>query len=433
MSTSVEAAVAASFRQEWGRIVAAVISATGEWDLAEDCTQEAFALALTVWSRDGIPDRPGAWLTTTARNRAIDGLRRRANEASKFEAMAVGTSPQPTSASDDSGISDDRLRLIFTCCHPALALEARVALTLRTLAGLSTAAIARAWLVPEATMAKRLVRAKSKIRHAGIRYRVPPAELLSERLGGVLAVLYLMFNEGYSASAGSEVVRHELCDEAIRLVAMVSELMPDQPEAAGLHALMLLHHSRRDARVDSNGDAITLEDQDRSRWNRPEIEQGVAVLEAALDHGSVGPYQLQAAIAACHATAPSWSATDWTYIAGVYGRLVELLPSPIVELNRAVAIAHADGPGPGLALVDRLRAGGQLGEYHLMHAARADLLRRLHRLPEAVVAFRQALGCATNDTDRRHLSRQLEEIRDAIVGGDEERLTDRRNLSKSRS
>jgi len=410
VSADVEAAVADAFRQEWGRIVAFLIRMTGDWDLAEECAQDAFAQALMRWPRDGVPRRPGAWLTTTARNRALDRLRRRANEAVKVrEAMVISRLAEPGDAGDDSGIGDDRLRLIFTCCHPALAMEARVALTLRTVAGLTTTEIARACLVTEPTMAKRLVRAKAKIRNAGIPYRVPPPHLLPERASGVLAVLYLLFNEGYAATAGADLVRQGLCAEAIRLARVLVQLMPDDPEAVGLLALMLLHHSRRAARTDDAGELVTLEDQDRARWDADEIDEGVGLLEAALRRGEPGPYQVQAAIAACHATAATAAETDWAEIAALYGQLARLVPSAVVELNRAVAVAMADGPAAGLALVNRLEADGALPGYHLLPATRADLLRRMHRDADAAAAYRQALDLVTSDTERRYLARRLAE------------------------
>ncbi|MEV7808019.1 sigma-70 family RNA polymerase sigma factor [Microbispora sp. NPDC088329] len=411
MTPPVEAAVDRAFREEWGQVVATLIRWTGDWDLAEECAQDAFAQALRTWRRDGVPRRPGAWLTTAARNRAVDRLRREATGAAKLREVADALAAQGGDAADEPGVPDDRLRLMFTCCHPALALEARVALTLRTLAGLTTAEIARAFLVGEQTMTKRLTRAKQKIRNAAIPYRVPPAHLLPERLPAVLAVLYLLFNEGYSATAGDDLVRHDLAAEAIRLARVLVRLMPDEPEAAGLLALMLLHHARRAARLDEAGDLVLLEDQDRGRWDAGQIAEGVALLDAALRRGRPGPYQVQAAIAACHATAARPEDTDWAQIAVLYGRLARLVPSPVVELNRAVAVGMAHGPAAGLALVDSLRetlrATGALAGYHLLPAARADLLRRLGRTAEAAEAYREAAGLAATDAERRYLARRL--------------------------
>ena len=340
----------AAFREEWGRVVATLIRTTGDWDLAEECAQDALAMALQRWPSDGVPARPGAWLTTAARNRAIDVLRRRAVGAAKLREVAAlaPADSGPPPETDHSGVPDDRLRLMFTCCHPALPLEARVALTLRTLAGLTTAEIARAFLASEPTMAKRLVRAKQKIQHAGIPYRVPPAHLLPERVPGVLGVLYLLFNEGYAASAGADLVRVNLSAEAIRLARVLVRLMPSEPETGGLLALMLLHDARRSARLDAAGDLVTLEDQDRSVWDAASIGEGVAVLEAALRRGRPGPYQIQAAIAACHATASAADLTDWAQIALLYERLMSFLPTPVVELNHAVAVGMAAGPAAGL-------------------------------------------------------------------------------------
>jgi RNA polymerase sigma-70 factor, ECF subfamily len=403
--------VAQAFREEWGRVVATLIRTTRDWDLAEECAQDAFAVALERWARDGVPRNPGAWLTTTARNRALDRLRRGATEAAKLREVAAlpRSDDEPEDDGDDGAVEDDRLRLIFTCCHPALPLEARVALTLRTLAGLTTAEIARAFLVSEPTMAKRLVRAKGKIRHAGIPYRVPPAHLLPERTGGVLGVLYLLFNEGYAATAGADLVRQNLCAEAIRLVRVLTKLMPDEPEALGLLALMLLQDARRAARIDDAGDVVPLEEQDRSRWDRAEIDEGLRLLDDALRRDRAGTYQLQAAIAACHATATRAEDTDWPRIAQLYGRVAELVPSPVVELNRAVAVAMADGPAAGLELVDALDASGELAGYHLLPATRADLLRRLGRRAEAAAAYHEALELVSTDAERRYLERRLAE------------------------
>jgi RNA polymerase sigma-70 factor (ECF subfamily) len=412
VAAEVKAAVDAAFREEWGRVVATLIRVTGDWDLAEECAQDAFATALQRWPRDGIPGRPGAWLTTAARNRAIDVLRRRAVGAAKLRevaALSVEPEPSPALETDHSGVPDDRLRLMFTCCHPALSLEARVALTLRTLAGLTTAEIARAFLSSEATMAKRLVRAKQKIAKAGIPYRVPPAHLLPDRLPGVLGVLYLLFNEGYSATAGADLIRQGLSAEAIRLGRVLGRLMPSEPEVSGLLALMLMHDSRRAARLDADGEIVTLEDQDRSRWDAASISEGVAVLEGALRLGRPGPYQVQAAIAACHVTAARASDTDWAQIASLYGRLARFLPTPVVELNRAVAVGMADGPAAGLQLVSVLEESGKLAGYHLLPATKADLYRRLGRAEEAAVCYREALGLASTDAERRYLGRRLAE------------------------
>lgn len=391
-------AVAAAFRDERAKVLATLIRFTGDWELAEECVQDAFETALQRWPRDGVPRRPGAWLTTTARHRALDRLRRSKVEAAKLEEVAA----VPDDAEE---WGDERLRLIFTCCHPALSLEARVALTLRTVAGLTTEEIARAFLTPTTTMAQRLVRAQRKIKEAGIPYRVPPPDLLPERLTGVLGVVYLLFNEGYGG-------RRELATEAIRLGRLLSDLMPTETEVSGLLALMLLHHARAATRTDAAGELVPLAEQDRSGWDRDLIDQGVRLLT-----GSGTPYQLQAAIAACHATAATAGDTDWRRIASLYGQLAALTPSPFVELNRAVAVAMADGPDAGLALVDALDAAGSLAGYHLLPATRADLLRRLDRKAAAADAYEQALALAPAEHERRYLRRRLAEVRAPGVAG----------------
>lgn len=415
--------VASAFEEEWGRVVATLIRLTGDWALAEECAQDAFAAALERWPRDGVPQRPGAWLTTTARNRALDRLRRSRAESAKLREVAVlgspDSSPDDGAADDDASLLvDDRLQLLFTCCHPALALESRVALTLRTLAGLTVAEIARAFLVSEAAMTKRLTRARQKIRHAAIPYRVPPDHLLPERTSGVLAVLYLTFSEGYAPTSGAEVVREPLSREAIRLTRVLAQLMPDEPEVLGLLALMLLQDARRAARTDDAGDLVTLEAQDRTRWDADQVAAGVAVLaEARRRSGDdPGPYELQAGIAACHATAADAASTDWRAIVRHYDALAGITDSPVVTLNRAVAVAMVDGPEAGLALVDDLAASGRLAGYHLLAATRADLLRRLGRRPEAAAAYRDALAPVPDggptDAERRYLRRRLTEMED---------------------
>jgi RNA polymerase sigma-70 factor (ECF subfamily) len=411
------AAVERAYREAYGGVLATLIRFLGgDFDAAEEALADAFATALETWPRDGIPARPAAWLTTAARNRALDRIRRDRRQAEKLailERELTVTEVAPMQLGTEGGLEDDRLRLIFTCCHPALPLDARIALTLRTLGGLTTPEIARAFLVPEATLAQRLVRAKRKIRDAGIPYRVPRPNELPDRLDSVLATLYLVFNEGYLATSGEGAVRRELCSEAIRLATIVADLLPDRPETHGLLALVLLQDSRRDARVGADGAIALLEEQDRGRWDRAEIARGLEALDrgfaaaAARSHASGGRYLLQASIAAEHARTLDGRATDWRAIATLYEALSRIDRSPIVELNRAVAIAQADGPAAGLVVLDRLAAGGELAGYHLLPAARADLLRRLGRKTEAVAEYEQALALSDNDAERRFLQRRL--------------------------
>jgi RNA polymerase sigma-70 factor, ECF subfamily len=395
--------IAGIYADGWSRIVATMIRLTGgDWDLAEECAQDAFAQALQKWPDSGVPDQPLAWLTTTARNRAIDRMRRASTETAKLrEVAAMRQEPEPPGARD-SEIPDERLELMFTCCHPSLNLDAQVALTLRSLAGMSTAEIARAFVVPERIMGQRLFRAKQKVAHAVIPFRVPPPQLLPERLPSVLHVLYLLFNEGYS-----DPQKTRLSQEAIRLARVLAGLMPDEPEAHGMLALMLLHDARRPARIDANGNLVTLDEQDRSLWDQAQIAEGTTILNRALRHRRAGAFQIQAAIAACHATAPVADQTDWPQIAGLYGQLARVAPSVIVDLNRAVAIGMADGPQAALPLVDAIAATGQLDAYYLLHATRADLLRRAGRRSEASESYRAALDLAPTEAERRFLRSRL--------------------------
>ena len=407
----VTARVAEVFRLEYARVVASVLRIVRDIDVAEEVVQEAFAQALDHWPAHGTPDRPGAWLLTTARRRALDRLRRARRADAHAESLAYETGLGATGGpdvADPETIPDDRLRLIFTCCHPALPADSRVALTLRLMGGLSTVEIARAFLVPEPTIAQRLVRAKRAIRERGLVYEVPEGDELAARLPAVLSVVYLIFNEGYAAHTGAALVRDDLCAEAIRLGGMLAELMPDEAEALGLLALMELQASRAAARADADGNLVLLADQDRARWDRARIARGLAWLARAgsIEHG--GPYQLQAAIAACHARAASWEATEWPRIVALYATLAEVAPSPVVDLNRAAAIGMAEGPAAGLAALDRIDVA-PLRAYHLLPAARAEFLRRLGRRAEAAAEYRAALGLVDNTRERAFLAARLAE------------------------
>lgn len=404
---------------ESARIIATLIRVTGDWGLAEDCAQDAFAKALVHWPEQGIPKNPGAWLTTAAKNKAIDRLRNKASEKRAVHELGILTELEglDSETGHDSAAEDDRLRLIHTCCHPALSLEARVALTLRTVAGLTTGEIAQAFLVSEATMSKRLVRARTKIRDAGIPYRVPPPELISERTGGILAVLYLMFNEGYSATGGNALVREPLAREAIRLARLMIRLLdgsPHKPEALALLSLMLFHHGRRASRTDTEGDLVTLEDQDRTLWDQAAIAEAVTMLTIADQLGLAlrtrpGSYRIQASIAACHMTAADSTNTDFTGVAALYESLARIASSPVVDLNHAVAVAMSQGPEAGLALINRIDQAGALRGYYLLPAAKADLLRRLGRKAEARREYQRALGLAPTEVEQRYLAKRLAE------------------------
>jgi RNA polymerase sigma-70 factor (ECF subfamily) len=412
--TAAGTAVESAFRRERAAVLATLIRQVGDFQLAEDAIQDAFAGAIVAWERDGVPANPGAWITVTARRRAIDRLRRDRSLADRVERLGVmaereaaaAEAPEPA----ESAVADDRLRLMFTCCHPALAVDARVALTLRSLGGLTTGEIARGFLVSETAMAQRLVRAKRKIAAARIPYRVPRDEELPDRLAGVLAVVYLIFNEGWMASGGDRLVRGELCAEAIRLGRLMARLMPDEPEVAGLLALMLLHDSRREARLDAAGELVTLDRQDRSRWDQGRIREGERLLEGAFRRRRVGQYQLQGAIAALHATAASPEATDHPQIAALYGELARVAPSPVVEVNRAVAVGRAHGGHAGLAVLEPVLASGRLAAYAPLHAAHADLLERSGDSPAAAAAYQRAAQLAETGASRNELARRAQRL-----------------------
>jgi RNA polymerase sigma-70 factor (ECF subfamily) len=417
--TDAKTAAESVFREQSGRITATLIRISGSFDLAEEALQDAFAAALARWPESGIPNNPAAWITTAAHRKLIDSIRRDRTRRENQEPLRYETptsyrldDPSAEASLDASSMNypDDRLRLIFTCCHPAINTEAQVALTLRTLGGLTTPEIARAFLVPEPTLAQRLVRAKTKISQARIPYEVPPLHALPERLKPVQAAIYLIFNEGYAATTGDTLIRKELCAEAIRLGRTLSGLIPRDAETIGLLALMLLHDSRRNARINSRGELVTLEEQDRTLWDRGEIGQGLELVETALRLQNIGPYQLQAAIAAIHAHAAGFDQTDWTEIAALYRQLANISPSPVIALNQAVAIAMSEGPERGLTLIDELGATGSLSEYHLFHAARADLLRRLGCAAAAVEAYARALELARNPIEQNYLRRRIAEL-----------------------
>ena len=403
------------FREEYGRIISTLIRTSGSFDLAEEALQEAFTSAASTWGRDGAPRNPGAWLTTVAHRKLLDAVRRDKTRTDKqavieYETNRLHSFAEPDLPDHSVEYPDDRLRLIFTCCHPSLSREAQVALTLRTLGGLTTTEIAHAFLLPETTLAQRLVRAKQKIRLARIPYEIPSLEIISGRLLAVQAVIYLIFNEGYAASAGQSLVRNDLCTEAIRLGRVLCELLPNEPENIGLLALMLLQHSRSAARVNDRGELVTLEEQDRSLWNREEIAEGVRLVETALALGQAGNYQIQAAIAAVHAEAKSADETDWRQIVALYEELMRTTSSPVVALNHAAAVAMSEGFERGLSLIESAPAKGALDNYYLYHASRADLLRRLNRKEEAAEAYQQALSLTTNTVEQNYIRRRLLEL-----------------------